>query len=267
MGLQVGPCNPWPVDLCCDVPEDMEQAEVDRWTRVASTVLWGLSGRRWGLCPVTVRPCRRSCADSGFYSFQTGTGTGPWIPYIGTDGAWRNASACGCKSDCSCGELCEVYLPGPVYDVVEVLVDGVALVPEAYRVDTPNRLVRTDGECWMDCQDMAAPPSEEGTFAVTYRWGLPLDDAAIAAVSELTCHYLKGCNPGGCGCKTSRNLTRISRQGIDIEMPDPTQFYSEGRTGLPLADAWLAMVNPYRMTSPSRVYSPDYKQARVQQWP
>ncbi|MFI5629226.1 hypothetical protein ACIA8E_07565 [Streptomyces sp. NPDC051664] len=268
MPLQIGPCDAWPVSLCCDVPEGMEQAEVDRWARVASQILWGLSGRRWGPCPVTVRPCRRSCAGDDFFSFQTGTGTGPWIPYIGSDGIWRNASTCGCKSDCSCGELCEVYLPGPVYDVVEVLVDGEALVPEAYRVDSAGKLVRTDGECWMDCQDMSAPTSEPGTFAVTYRWGLPLDDAAIAAVSDLTCHLLKGCGgAGSCGCKSNRNLTRMVRQGVEMEMPDPTLLYSEGRTGLPLADLWLSMVNPYRMTSPSRVYSPDFKRPRVTTWP
>ncbi|MFB8347911.1 hypothetical protein [Streptomyces niveus] len=267
MTLKVGPCEPWPVALCCDVPEGMAQEEVDRWTRVASVILWGLSGRRYGPCPVTVRPCRRSCADNDFFSFQTRTGTGPWIPYIGTDGAWRNASICRCKTDCSCGELCEVDLPGPVYDVSEVMVDGEVLVPEAYRVDVPGKLVRTDGECWPECQDMAAPPTEEGTFSVTYRWGLPLDDAAIAAVSDLVCHFLKGCSPGGCGCKTPRNLTRVVRQGVELENLDPTLIYSEGRTGLPMADMWLAMVNPYRMTSPSRVYSPDYRPPRVTTWP
>ncbi|MFE3250681.1 hypothetical protein [Streptomyces sp. NPDC059209] len=114
---------------------------------------------------------------------------------------------------------------------------------------------------------MAAPPTEEGTFAVTYRWGLPLDDAAIAAVCDLVCHFLKGCSPGGCGCKTPRNLTRVVRQGVELENLDPTPIYSEGRTGLPMADMWLAMVNPYRMTSPSRVYSPDYRPPRVTTWP
>ena len=266
IGIMV--CEAWPTNLCCEVPESMAEAEVERWTLIASQILWGLSGRRWGPCPVTVRPCRRSCVDTDFFSFQAGAGTGPWIPYIGVDGIWRNASVCGCTSDCSCSELCEVYLPGPVYDVTEVNVDGEVLVPEAYRVDAPGKLVRTDGECWPDCQDLAAPPGEPGTFTVTYRWGLALDEAAIAAVSEMTCHLLKGCAPGGsCGCKTNRNLTRVVRQGMEVDLPDPTLIYSEGRTGLPLCDMWLATINPYRLTSPSRVYSPDYKRPRVQTWP
>lgn len=267
MPLQVGPCDPWPFVPCCDV-EAFEEADVERWTRVASQILWALSGRRWGPCPVSVRPCRRACLESSPISFQTGVGTGPWIPYIDATGAWRNASVCGCKSDCSCGELCEVYLPGPVYDVVSVDIDGELLPPEAYRVDGPGRLVQVGGGCWPECQDMAEPPGTPGTFTVTYRWGLPLDDAAVAAVSELACHFLKGCAPGGsCGCKANRNLTRVARQGMEMELADPTLIYSEGRTGLPVADMWLAAVNPYRMTSASRVYSPDFNRPRVATWP
>lgn len=269
MPLQTGPCDPWPFVPCCDV-EAFEEADVQRWTRVASQTLWALSGRRYGPCPVTVRPCRRACLESYAYpvSWQAGITSGPWVPYIGVDGQWRNASLCGCTSDCSCGELCEVYLPGPVYDVVSVQIDGQALPPGSYRVDAPGKLVRTDDGCWPSCQDMAAAPGEPGTFVVTYRWGLPLDEAAIAAVSELTCHLMKGCGGGSCGCKaTPRGATRFVRQGVELDFGDPTLIYKEGRTGLPFADLWLSAVNPYRLTSPSRVYSPDFKRPRVQQWP
>ncbi|MFI9418095.1 hypothetical protein [Streptomyces werraensis] len=268
MPLQTGPCEAWPTDLCCDV-DGVAEEDLERWTLVASQILFALSGRRIGPCPVTVRPCRLACLESApFISFQTRTGTGPWIPYIGTDGLWRNASVCGCQSDCSCGELCEVLLEGPVYDITEVNIGGQVLAPEQYRVDAPGRLVRVGGGCWPSCQDMAAAPGEPGTFTVTYRIGLPVDEAAIAAVSELTCHLLKGCGGNGsCGCNSSRNFTRYVRQGVELEMPDPQVIYSQGRTGLPLVDAWLMVVNPNRLDSPSRVYSPDFRRARVQQWP
>lgn len=268
MPLRTGPCEAWPTSLCCSIPEGMKEDDVDRWTRVASQILWGLSGRRLGPCPLTVRPCRRACLDAYPISFQAGVRTGPWVPYIDPGGVWRNASMCGCKADCSCGELREVRLEGPVYDIVSVDVDGEVLVPEAYRVDSAGLLVRTDGECWPDCQDMAAPSGTEATFTVEYRVGLPLDDAAIAAVSELTCHFLSGCAPGGgCGCKANRNLTRMVRQGVEMGLPDPSLIYADGRTGLPLVDLWLSVVNPYRMSSPSRVYSPDYKRPRTTTWP
>jgi hypothetical protein len=95
-----------------------------------------------------------------------------------------------------------------------------------------------------------------------------LDDAAIAAYSELVCHLLKGCNGGGaCGCKMPANVTRLSRQGVDQEFTDPTLLYTEMRTGLPGVDLWLMSANPHRLTSPSRVFSPDYRRPRSQIWP
>ncbi|MFC4060251.1 hypothetical protein ACFOWE_18255 [Planomonospora corallina] len=270
MPLQVGPCDPWPVDLCCQLPDDLDPAVVERWQRVASHILWRMSGMRWGPCPVTVRPCRRACLQEAPIRVSWGA-AGPWVPYIGPDGAWRNASVCGCGSDCSCGELCEVVLPGPVYDIAEVNVDGQVLVPEAYRVDAPGRLVRVDGECWPSCQEMAAPPGAPGTFTVTYRWGLPLDEAAIAAVSELTCQLVLACLPPGTkGCDACRlpgNVTRVIRQGVQVDMADPTTIFSERRTGLTLVDLWLSVVNPDRLTSPSRIYSPDFRRPRVTTWP
>lgn len=267
-------CDPWPVDLCCELPEDLDEAVIERWAGIASTILWAMTGRRWGpSCPVTVRPCKRSCADTlPLYRFQTGGSAGGWVPYIGIDGAWRNASLCGCRTSCSCTELCELRLDGPVYDVVSIQDGETELAPEAYRVDSANTVVRTDGECWPVCQDMSAPCGVEGTVCVTYRTGLPLDDAAIAAVSELTCELVKAClPPGTSGCGPCRlpgnNLVRLQRQGVTIERADPTTIFAEGRTGLPLVDAWIFSVNPYRLASPSRVYSPDLRRPRANQWP
>lgn len=272
MSLQIGPCDPWPVDLCCDV-EDRDPAEVERWTRVASTILFHLSGMRYGPCPVTVRPCGRSCLESaGPISFQavSGASTGGWVPYIGADGVWRNASLCGCKSSCSCGELSEIYLPGPVYDVLEVNDGGTILAPGLeYRVDAPGRLVRLGGQRWPTCQEMAEPEGAPGTLTVTYRWGLPLDDAAIAAVSALVCHLLRGCSGSGgpCGCRANPRATKITRQGVDIERQDLTLLYAEGLTGITEVDMWLMSVNPGRLRQASRVYSPDLRRPRVTTFP
>ncbi|MEC3995151.1 hypothetical protein VSR01_17075 [Actinacidiphila sp. DG2A-62] len=161
-----------------------------------------------------------------------------------------------------------------MYDVTEVLVDGEALAPEAYRVDVPNLLVRTDGGCWPECQDMTLPCGEPGTVCVTYRIGLHLDEAAIAAVSELTCELVKACLPGQ-QCRLPGNTTKLARQGstlayrqgVTVETFDPTIVFAAGRTGLPGVDMWLATVNPYNQPSASRVYSPDLRRPRMQQWP
>lgn len=268
MVVQTGPCDPWPFEPCCDL-DDVDPAAVDRWRMAATRILWALSARRWGpSCPITVRPCRRSCLDGLVRDWTPGV-AGRWIPYLGADGLWRNASVCGCTSSCSCTELCEVRLEAPVYDVVSVTVDGVVVPPEAYRVDSPALLVRTDGGCWPSCQDMTADCGEDGSFCVTYRLGLPLDEAAVAAVSALTCHLLQGCGGkgAGCGCKPNPNLRRVQRQGIEVEMADPTLLYAEGRTGIREVDLWLAAVNPHGLSRPSRVYSVDHRPARRTVWP
>lgn len=271
MPLQPAPCTPWPVDLCCQLPDDIDPAVVERWQMVATTMLWRMSGMRWGPgCPVTTRPCRRACLESYPLTVRWGV-VGSWIPYIDSGGAWRNASICGCGSDCSCGELCELRLVGPVHDVLSVQDGPDVLPPTAYRVDSANRLVRTDGGCWPSCQDMAAPCGAEGTLCVTYRIGLPLDAAAVAAVSELTCELVKACLPPGtrgCGeCRLPGNVTRVVRQGVQIDMADPTTIFAEGRTNLPLVDLWLQTTNPYRLISASRVLSPDLRRARGTTWP
>lgn len=263
-------CEPWPFDAtCCDLPEDVDPGQVDRWVSIATQLLFRLSGRRYGAsCPVVTRPCRRACLESYPLAVRWGA-VGQWVPYIDAAGAWRNASVCGCSSDCSCGQLCEVRLEAPVHDIVEVRVDGKVLPAGAYRVDAPALLVRTDGGCWPRCQDMAAPPDAEGTFAVTYRLGVQLDEAAIAAHSELVCHLLKGCggSGSGCGCRLPANATRVARQGVTVEMADLAQVHAEGRTGLPTVDLWLRTVNPNRLTGPSRVFSPDLRRPRTQIWP
>jgi hypothetical protein len=192
----------------------------------------------------------------------------PYVPYIGADGAWRNASVCGCQTDCGCGELEEIRLEGPVYDIVSVQDGETTLPAAAYRVDNGSLLVRTDGNSWPDCQDLGAACGEPGAFCVTYRTGLPLDESALAAFSALVCHYVKQCGTGcGCALQKSRNVSRVSRQGVDMEFADAAALLDGGRTGIPVTDAWLAAVNPYRLTSPSRALSVDRRPGRVTTWP
>jgi hypothetical protein len=264
-------CEPWPVDLSCcgGLPDNVPDSLIDRWAAVASTILWGLSGRRWGpSCPTEVRPCRRSCVDQTGLHTNWGAVGGRWVPYI-RDGRWYNASVCGCGTTCSCTELCEVWLEAPVYDIVSVTVDTETLEESAYRVDYTDRgtmLVRTDGGCWPDCQDMTAPCGAEGTFCVVLRTGLALDEAAIAAVSELTCEFVKACPElagADCHCRLPGNVQRVVRQGVVVEMADPTTIFDQGRTNLPLVDLWLSTVNPNRLPYAPRVYSTNLRRPRV----
>lgn len=257
----VGPCTPWPLALTClDDAGDLADgcsidgtpvpdATLDAAILSASQVVWALTGRQFSTCDVTIRPCRRSCAD--FPSIGGGTGwQGPWPVLVG--GAWFNL-ACQCGAACSCRDLCEVDLPYPVCEVSEVMVDGVALDPGAYRVDGFRKLVRTDGGCWPRCQDMAAPDSEVGTWSVSLTYGKEPPQLALDAAAELACERIKS-DLG----KTCRLPARLAKSFVD-----PMAFFEVGRTGMFLLDLAVLTYNPRHLTRAPGVFSPDAPEWRV----
>lgn len=282
--ISSGTCGNWvnaELDDCHPVPEGMTPAQQQQFTQAASEYLWAMTGRRLGpSCPVIVRPCRKSCADEFLsrilpHGYSYGGTTGSWIPYV-YQGEIRNASLCGCTADCHCGpELCEIELPGPIYDVTEVNINGTVVNPATYRVTDGRFLVRSHGagpvadadRCWPMCQDMSAKYGSPDTFTVTYRTGLALPELGKVAALELASHLMADC--GGCGCGLSgrdrQNLSRLTRQGVELEFADAQQVFQDGRTGLPGVDRFIQAYNPYGLKSPMRVLSPDYRRPRMEQ--
>lgn len=275
MPLTSGLCSldGWTLDrTCMDIPAGTSEETIESWRQVAAELLFGLTGNRFGpSCPVTVRPCLKRCADEmGLFAgrfFNQGQylSTGPFIPYM-RDGMMFNASLCGCSGDCHCGpELCEVFLPGPIYDIVSVDIDGATVDRATYNILDGRYLVRrsdvavdaSGGVCWPSCQDMSLPPGEPNTFTVVYRTGIPVPAAGRAALSELTAHYIQGCVGCGCGAQNNKRLRSLSRQGVDLEFEDLSTTLAEGRTGLPLTDLFIHTYNPSKLSHAPRVLSPD----------
>lgn len=276
MPLASGLCSldGWTLDeSCMNIPPDTPPETIERWRLVAAELLYALTGNRFGpSCPVMVRPCRKSCAEGyGQYFNQgqyLGAGfqfTGPFVPYM-AGGRMYNASMCGCTSDCHCGpELCQVFLPGPVYDIVAVDIDGDVVAPGTYGILDGRYLVRSSatpedaegGTCWPSCQDMSLAPGSPNTFTVTYRTGIPLPALGVAALSELAAHYIRGCEGCGCGVSANKNLSRLSRQGVELQFIDPQQVLEDGRTGIPIADQFIHAYNPGKLPGAMRVLSPD----------
>lgn len=257
---------PWPLTLgCLDDTGDLADACIDGTTVPATTleavvlsasqVVWALTGRQFSTCDVVVRPCRRVCEDSGGFTYGW---AGPFPVQI--DGAWYNL-ACSCGSTCSCGDLCEAALPYPICEITEVMVDGVALDPTAYRVDDFRRLVRIDGECWPRCQDMAAPDTEEGTWSVSLTYGKEPPQLALDAASELACELLKA--RLGQTCRLPQRVSSLTRQGVTMSFIDPMSFFADGRTGLYLLDLAIRSFNPRMLQRPPGVYSVDAPSWRV----
>lgn len=267
------PCA-WEISTpCCDCWDTFDpglQANALAW---ATEILFALSGRQYGVCPVTVRPCQRWVGQTyRTYGVWTdyaygGAGTGAvgptWIPYIGTDGQWRN---CGCSGWCSCEPKSQVWLPGPVNGVSEVRINNVIVPAENYRVDIANDgnfwLVAENGLVWPECQSFDEPADGTGnTFVVTYGRGREVPAAGKLAAGALACEYAKLCR--GDDCALSPQATTITRDGVTYTILPSDQLIAAGLTGVASTDLWIRSVNPYFLKQRPRVWSPDMGTPRM----
>lgn len=267
-------CWPEPITSCCpelqitpETPAD-QVAIIEQSKRIAVALLNSFTGRQFGLCPRIVRPCRDTCTQ------PVGT---EWVdgqlrPTL-YSGVWINDTCGQCRSGCSCSAISEVTLPGPVYSIVEIRIDGQVLSPLDYRVDNRRKLVAQGDFQWPTCQNMSLPAGDVGTWTVEYQRGLPVPEAGRWASGLLACEFIKLCNPATAGeCRLPDNVRSVAREGVTLELEPfivggadgPVEF---GRTGIPEVDLWIQSVNPYKLRSRSRVYSPDRPPPRRTTWP
>lgn len=254
----VGPCQAWStadeVAAFCGSGSDAD--EYEDATVAASQVLYALSAHRFpGTCSRSVRPCGTSrCAPWDLRVLWGGT---DWIdPYDRSRG-------------CGCTPLSVVPLAGYAREIIEVLIDGQAVDPDTYRLDERRRLVRLDdpdsGErlYWPSCQNLAVDSSEEGTFEVTYTYGVDPPAIGQMAARELACAiYDAGADAAlSEECVLPNGVTKIVRQGLTIELVGEAGFgFVDGvwKTGLPLVDMFLNAYNPTgRRKRRTMVWSPD----------
>lgn len=234
----------WPVDRSClptseSAPEIAQQTDAEN---LAVQVLWALSGRQFGVCPVIARPCPTPCG-----------GVSPWsdlgAPFIVTwDGAnWRN-TACGCGPRCSYLSPSVIHLASrvalPIQEVTEVVIAGELLDDAEYRLEG-DLLYRVNGS-W-PAQDLTRPLDEAGTWSVTYTRGVPVPPGTAKLVGLLAAEFLAACRGGK--CKLPRRVRSVTRQSVSYDMIDPTDIYTSGKTGIPEVDLWLSAVNPHRLMS------------------
>lgn len=257
------PCN-WDINVaCCQSYWDTLSPELQAVaTEYATLALWARTGRQYGACPITVRPCGLYCNDSGYAGQYWSNGV--FVPYI-VGGVWRNCW-CGNGDCCTCAPDCQVYLPGPVTSVTSVVVDGVVIDPSTYRIDNEMWLVRTGGAgfCWPQCQDYNVGFGP-GTFFVTYTRGPAPPAALLAAAGTLACEYAKACQNQP--CRLPAYITGLSRQGVDFTAVDPIALLENGFTGLWEVDGLIRDLNPYAMTHRPRLLSPDIDYPRMTTWP
>jgi hypothetical protein len=257
--VDAGPCSSWTPYWASDV-STFSPVLTGYAVESATRFLWALSGRRFGTCQVTWRPCRKDCYDmwpGGSYAYPWSSYGAPLASAAWDFAYWFPFMCGGCNSDsCSCSYVSETILPAPVADVTQVLVDGAVLPSSSYRIDNTRILVRTDGQHWPRCNDLTKAATEVGTWSVTADVGLAVPISAQFAVGELAYEILKAAT-GDDSCGLPSTVTGLVRQGVSITFPDINELLTEGRTGLYLCDLFLAAENPNRLTARARVYNID----------
>lgn len=260
MTADFGPCSDWPVYTACDLTGYTPVA-TGYAVKAATRILWALSGRQFGTCPVTLRPCRRDQYAAWPYGgWQMWSGPGVYSTADWGDRLWYPLGCSGCGGECSCAVLSETELPGPVDSVSKVVVNGIVLSPTQYRVDDNRWLVRTDGQPWPRFNDLSKPDTETGTWSVTLSVGQPVPQSGVLAAGELTCEILRAMS--GEDCRLPAGVTQLVRQGVTISLPDFGSMLEHGKTGLYLTDMFLAAENPRRLRQRGRVYSIDHPRPR-----
>lgn len=241
-----------------DMREIVEHAAVE--------YLWRWSGRRFGLCSVSVRPCEEDCTKGSTWRGWSGSPAG--FPFVGAgffpyiwQGSWFNAICNNCNTQrCGCARISTVVLPGPVNEILEILIDGEIVNPNVYRLDNLG-LSRLDGTAWPRCQNMLHDPDGESpvsdasdTFQVTYLQGVAVPAAGQLAAGTLACELAKQACGGG-GCRLPKRVQTVQREGVTITLPNDDAFFSNGSTGIWEIDMFLSSVQQenrtgYRVTSP-----------------
>lgn len=261
-------CDPWPIVIdpeCCPDWATLPVAARDRGIRIATEIIWALSGRQFQICTACVRPCKTYCMSCGD-SFKR---AGEWGVFY-RFGNQATSAGCGCEcgniGGCGCKSTCAVRLdPAPVIAILEVRIGGAVIPSGEYQVIDGHILVRDPAKgCWPKCNDLGSPNSVSGTWSVTYSYGTKASAVALDMAAILACEIAKHCM--NLKCRLTGRITQLSRDGVSITL-DPKAFIDEGLTSLPEIDQWLRAVNPYGLAQRGEVWSPDFQPLRQVTWP
>lgn len=136
---------------------------------------------------------------------------------------------CVAVARCSCGGPAKARLdlgPVPVWGAF-VTVDDVEI---EVSIEDWRWLIREDGEPWPSC-------TQADDWSVEYTYGWPVPTGIRMATARLACEYAKQC--AGEDCALDPRTTSYSREGVTVQIADPSVMISERRTGIPFVDQIL----------------------------
>jgi hypothetical protein len=248
-----------PEELCPDWLTYTESQQASALS-MATTVMWAATGRRFGPCELTIRPCQQRGWAEAYRAYPVwwAGGGGNWagpLPYL-YNGTWFNG--CGCGSGCCCRPRCQIMLDGPVASIEEVLVHGEVVPSTEYRVDVQEGaywLVKMSDGCWPTCQDMDELANGAHAFAVTYTRGVAVPLSVLWATAMLACEMGKAIV--GAACALPQRLSSLTRQGVTADFIQTELDISTFQTGINEVDMIIRAVNPSQRYSPPLILSPD----------
>lgn len=228
-----GPCASWatlddlPEGCPCRVVESGGESPTDdqleELLAEATDVVWALLGRpAFGVCEITIYPCARD-------EFRRGASILGHTQF--------GLTGCG---DCE-GHERDVWLDGPVHDVIEVIVDGTTLDPSEYRLEDEFWLVRVGGS-W------PAGGIDDDGFVITYERGDEVPYLVRDAVIELVPDLWRDRCDGG---------QRIPNAVQSMNTQGTSYSYDTNQPKLPMTWKAKSTFNPTSQHMQPYVYSPD----------
>jgi hypothetical protein len=236
---------------------------------IASEVLYLMSGQQYtGNCgPVTVRPISRP-TDIDTRAFGIGLAGGYWSSW-GTCSAGYGAGYGG-VNHYGCSLPPEVELGAyPITAIEYVKIDGILIPPNEYYIQDYRTLVRsrpsigatpTERWGWPTCQDYTLPDSQEGTFSISYWYGVPPPLTGWLAATVLAAQL--SLNATGNQNRLPQRITSMTRQGVSANVADIMDFLKNGGTGIFECELFLNAFNESRARKKSMVWSPDIGRPR-----
>lgn len=232
-------CEPWPITYGCEPEPPVDDEQRAAAIVAAQALLWARTGRRMGTCEVVER-----------YRVPPGS-SGCGVPWMGDDRIWHNGGRGG--------ECCAIHLVSqPVQSITSVEIDGVPLDASGYELE--GSVLRRIGACWP-----VVAACDEPVIQVSYNAGVSLTaptspwwGLAGLAMGEVAREIMSAMCGGP--CRISSRAVSVTRQGVTVQMADPTDTREAGLLGTELADMFITAVNPGGRPMRSRVYSPDMAQ-------
>jgi len=254
--------------------KDMPPEVLESAAAIASEILYALSGRQFNgggasavvrpaATPRGLRPWGIGFPGMGWYSASWGSCTS--LMALGTPGqyGWFDVHV-------TCPKPPEIELGAyPVNTISEVLIDGVVIPDDEYRLDNNRVLVRTLPTAsstptqrygWPVCQRDDLPATQPGTFQVSFTYGRVPPAGGVQAAKVLA-QQIALAAVGQTNRLPSR-VTTVVRQGITAVALDTQDLVKLGRTGLFEVDLWVKTVNPSALVRRAQAWSPDLGRPR-----